>query len=121
MKWFVALAIALVPTEALAATWKEVARSTDSLTIIWVDKDSIKHGKNSSFAWWRMKMSDGDFSTTLSAFNCNAKGVMDLQMVIYKTNGETMNLNSRLKGEWSFASPDSLLEGLADAVCGERW
>lgn len=121
MRWIIALALMSLSSEAAAATWKEVARSSDNLTILWVDKDSVRHGDKSSFAWWRMKMSNGDFSTTLSSFNCNAKGVMDLQMIYYPKRGGSMNLNDKLDGEWQFAAPESILEGLVDSVCGERW
>lgn len=121
MKRLIALALMIAPTQALAVSWKEASRSEDELTIAWVDTDSIKVGKENTFAWWRLKMSNGDYSLQLSSFNCGVKGVMDLQMTIYKPNGRNLDMSSTLKGQWYFAPPDSVISGVVDAVCAEAW
>lgn len=121
MKRLMALALLIAPTEALATTWKEAGRSDDNLTIAWVDTDSIKVGKDTTFAWWRLKLSGGDYTMQLSSFKCGVKAVMDLQMTYYKRGGGNFDMGSRLKGEWYFAPPDSVMSAVVDAVCGERW
>lgn len=121
MKWTIALALLLAPTEALAADWKEVARSSDDDTIVWLDMSSIRKGKENMYAWWRMKMSGGQYSVALTAFDCAAKTTMDLQLTIHETNGSANVMDKRLSGQWKFAAPDSVMEGVVDAVCGESW
>lgn len=119
-KFILALAL-LAPTPSMAADWKEVARSSDDTTIVWLDTSSIRKGKENMYAWWRMKMSRGQYSVALTAFNCAAKTTMDLQLTIHETNGSANVMDKRLSGEWKFAAPDSVMEGVVDAVCGESW
>jgi len=120
-KFIVALVLLTASSEALAADWKEVARSSDDATIVWLDMSSIRKGKENMYAWWRMKMSDGQYSVALTAFNCAAKSTMDLQLTIHQADGDAEVMDKRLSGKWKFAPPDSVMEGVVDAVCGESW
>ena len=121
MRWIIALALACLSTEAAAANWKEAARSSDKTTRAWVDMDSIRKGKDSSFAWWQIRLPNGDSAKTLTSFKCGVKAYMDLQVIYYDADGKSMDLTSSLNGEWKFAAPDTVVEGVIDFICENSW
>lgn len=121
MKWFIVAALLMAPTEALATTWKLVGESSDETTKSWIDTDSIRHTEDYTGAWYRMSLSDGRWFTTFSAFNCKAGSYMDLKMSVYDKRGTATNLDSTLKKQWDIPSPDSMMQGVVNAVCGNSW
>ncbi|MCD9188948.1 MAG: SH3 domain-containing protein [Pyrinomonadaceae bacterium] len=96
--------------------WIYVNKSSDG-TLFYIDKNSRQKSGNNIRIWNKSIFWNGTFRLNLVEWNCREKKYLFVEILFYSQTGKFLRKESDT--EWVNVIPDSISEGLHEAICGD--